>query len=131
MVGWLAGWLVVGSIYLYINMNIYFKVVEVQIQTSEHVPTLGRDTSHPGAVPRAPHPRGYEMNVGCIRWWNALREEGLFFVSSLHKVESKKGQQKHLNSENTKLCNFAVTSDMIRKLQIRQRIYRNLTVAGT
>jgi hypothetical protein len=28
-------------------MNIYVKVVEVQIQTSEHVPTLGRDTSHP------------------------------------------------------------------------------------
>jgi len=35
------------------NMNIYFKVVEVQIQASERVLKLGRDPSHPGAVPKA------------------------------------------------------------------------------
>jgi hypothetical protein len=29
------------------NMNIYFKVVEVQIQALEYIPKLGRDTSHP------------------------------------------------------------------------------------
>jgi hypothetical protein len=29
------------------NMNIYFKVVEVQIQASERIPMLGRDPSHP------------------------------------------------------------------------------------
>jgi hypothetical protein len=28
-------------------MNIYFKVVEVQIQALEYIPKLGRDTSHP------------------------------------------------------------------------------------
>jgi hypothetical protein len=31
-------------------MNIYFKVVEVQIQALEYIPKLGRDTSHPGGV---------------------------------------------------------------------------------
>ena len=34
-------------------MNIYFKVVEVQIQASERILKLGRDSSHPGAVPKA------------------------------------------------------------------------------
>ena len=41
-----------GSSYIY-NMNIYFKVVEVQIQASERILKLGRDSSHPGAVPKA------------------------------------------------------------------------------
>jgi hypothetical protein len=39
------------------NMNIYFKVVEVQIQASERIPMLGRDPSHPGAELKAPHPK--------------------------------------------------------------------------
>ena len=38
-------------------MNIYFKVVEVQIQALEYIPKLGRDTSHPGAVLEEPHPK--------------------------------------------------------------------------
>jgi hypothetical protein len=34
------------TVYSFIyNMNIYFKVVEVQIQALEYIPTLGRDTS--------------------------------------------------------------------------------------
>jgi len=48
------GQLVSTVIYIYIyNMNIYFKVVEVQIQASERILKLGRDSSHPGAVPKA------------------------------------------------------------------------------
>ena len=39
------------------NMNIYFKVVDVQIQASEKLPKLGRDPSHPGAALKAPHPK--------------------------------------------------------------------------
>ena len=39
------------------NMNIYFKVVEVQIQALEWIPKLGRDASHPGAVLKEPHPK--------------------------------------------------------------------------
>ena len=39
------------------NMNIYFKVVVVQIQASELFPRLGSDPSHPGAAPKAPHPK--------------------------------------------------------------------------
>jgi hypothetical protein len=35
------------------NINIYFKVVEVQIQASERILKLGRDPSHPGAVLKA------------------------------------------------------------------------------
>jgi hypothetical protein len=38
-------------------MNIYFKVVDVQIQASEKLPKLGRDPSHPGAALKAPHPK--------------------------------------------------------------------------
>ena len=38
-------------------MNIYFKVVEVQIQALEYIPKLGRDTSHPGGVLEEPHPK--------------------------------------------------------------------------
>jgi hypothetical protein len=38
-------------------MNIYFKMVEVPIQTLEYIPKLGRDTSHPGAVLEEPHPK--------------------------------------------------------------------------
>ena len=55
------------------NMNIYFKVVEVQIQALECIPKLGRDSSHPGAVLKAPHP--IEPVMTSERWtWNTLRE---------------------------------------------------------
>jgi hypothetical protein len=38
-------------------MNIYFEVVEEQIQALECIPKLGRDSSNPGAVLDAPHPK--------------------------------------------------------------------------
>jgi hypothetical protein len=31
-------------------MNIYFTVVELQIQALEYIPELGRDTSHPKKI---------------------------------------------------------------------------------
>jgi hypothetical protein len=43
-------------------MNIYFKVVEVQIQVSERIPLLGRDPSHPGAAPRRHTRKIYDMD---------------------------------------------------------------------
>jgi hypothetical protein len=43
----------------YSNINIYFKVVNVQIQELVCSPHLGRDLSHPGAALRVPHPNEY------------------------------------------------------------------------
>jgi hypothetical protein len=45
MVGMLSGgeFFLTTANYIY-NMNIYFKVVEVQIQALEYIPKLGRDT---------------------------------------------------------------------------------------
>ena len=64
------GWEPSDHIY---NMNIYFKVVEVQIQALECIPKIGRDSSHPGAVLKAPHP--IEPVMTSERWtWNTLRE---------------------------------------------------------
>jgi hypothetical protein len=39
------------------NINIYFKVVVVQIQVLERIPQPGRDSSHPGAGRKVPHPK--------------------------------------------------------------------------
>jgi hypothetical protein len=50
------GWYEWINIILY-NMNIYFKVVEVQIQALEYIPKLRRNASHPGAVLEEPHPK--------------------------------------------------------------------------
>jgi hypothetical protein len=52
------------------------------------------------------------------------------YTSFLINVKPKKGQSHHFNSEIIQRCNFAVTSEMIRKLQIPQMIYRNLTSTG-
>jgi hypothetical protein len=46
------------------KMNIYFKVVEVQIQTLGYITKLGRDSSHPCAVLIAPHPKK-ELGIEC------------------------------------------------------------------
>ena len=55
-------------------MNIYFKVVEVQIQALEYIPKLGRDTSHPGAVLEEPHPK--DQGIENESYHGSPRDEG-------------------------------------------------------
>ena len=69
-------------------MNIYFKVVEVQIQALEYIPKLGRDASHPGAHPKD---QGIENE-----WYHGSpeRQRGLvefFFVVGLRLIAFAEG----------------------------------------
>ena len=78
--------------YIY-NMNIYFKVVEVQIQALEYIPKLGRDTSHPGAVLEEPHPKDQGIEN---EWYHGSpeRRRGLvefFFVVGLRLIAVAEG----------------------------------------
>ena len=75
------------------NMNIYFKVVEVQIQALEYIPKLGRDTSHPGAVLEEPHPKDQGIEN---EWYHGSpeRRRGLvefFFVVGLRLIAFAEG----------------------------------------
>ncbi len=49
------GWEVIYQ-NLTFNINIYFKVVEVQIRGSERMPKIGRDPSHPWEVQYSRYP---------------------------------------------------------------------------
>ena len=74
-------------------MNIYFKVVEVQIQALEYIPKLGRDTSHPGAVLEEPHPKDQGIEN---EWYHGSpeRRRGLvefFFVIGLRLIAFAEG----------------------------------------
>jgi hypothetical protein len=72
-------------------MNIYFKVVEVQIQALEYIPKLGRDTS--GAVLEEPHPKDQGIEN---EWYHGSpeRQRGLvefFFVVGLRLIAFAEG----------------------------------------
>ena len=82
-------------------MNIYFKVVEVQIQALEYIPKLGRDTSHPGAVLEEPHPKDQGIEN---EWYHGSpeRRRGLvefFFVVGLRWIAvTEEGVEAELRS---------------------------------